>query len=58
LLTTNARAVVVPDASMAPDTRDLLGAQLGAVGFAEVVILSRPVPLSVAMEVGLRMAAA
>jgi len=57
LLTTNARAVVVPDASMAPDARDLLGAQLGAVGFAEVVILSRPVPLSVAMEVGLRMAA-
>ena len=58
LLTTNARAIVVPDASMAPDALDRLGAQLGAVGFAEVVMLSKPVPPSVAMEAGLRMAAA
>lgn len=43
LLTANARAVVVPDASMAPDARALMCEQLRAVGFSEVTMLSRPV---------------
>jgi polysaccharide biosynthesis transport protein len=43
LLTANARAVVVPDASMAPDARALMCEQLSAVGFSEVTMLSKPV---------------
>ena len=43
LLTTNARAVVVPDASMEADARTLMCEQLKAVGFSEVTMLSRPV---------------
>ncbi|MGX1323304.1 Mrp family chromosome partitioning ATPase [Bradyrhizobium sp. USDA 377] len=50
LLTTSARAVVVPDASMAPDARTLMREQLKAVGFSEVTMLSKPVQASDAVE--------
>lgn len=50
LLTAHARAVVVPDASMAPDARTQMCEQLRAVGFSEVTMLSKPVQPSVAME--------
>lgn len=43
LLTAHARAVVVPDASMAPDARTLMCEQLRAVGFSEVTMLNKPV---------------
>lgn len=42
LLTAQARAVVVPDASMAADARALMCDQLMAVGFSEVTMLSGP----------------
>lgn len=50
LLTAHARAVVVPDASMAQDARTLMREQLRAVGFSEVTMLSRPVQPSNAGE--------
>ena len=50
LLTAHARAVVVPDASMAPDARTLMCEQLREVGFSEVTMLSKPVQPSNAME--------
>ncbi|OPY97158.1 lipopolysaccharide biosynthesis protein [Bradyrhizobium sacchari] len=50
LLTTNARAVVVPDAAMAPDARTQMCEQLKAVGFSEVTMLSKPVQASNAAE--------
>lgn len=50
LLTAHARAVVVPDASMAADARTLMCEQLKAVGFSEVTMLSRPVQPSNAVE--------
>lgn len=50
LLTAHARAVVVPDASMAPDARTLMCEQLREVGFNEVTMLSKPVQPSDAME--------
>ncbi|UWU80759.1 exopolysaccharide transport family protein [Bradyrhizobium huanghuaihaiense] len=50
LLTTSARAVVVPDASMAADARTLMCEQLKAVGFSEVTMLNRPVQPSDAVE--------
>ena len=43
LLTSKARAVVVPDASMAPDARRNMCDQLKAVGFGDVTMLSGPV---------------
>ncbi|RXT44853.1 GumC family protein [Bradyrhizobium betae] len=43
LLTAHARAVVVPDAAMAPDARTSMCEQLSAVGFSEVTMLSKPV---------------
>ena len=43
LLTSQARAVVVPDASMAADARNLMCDQFKAVGFSEVTMLSKPV---------------
>ncbi|MDE2377386.1 exopolysaccharide transport family protein, partial [Bradyrhizobium sp.] len=58
LLTTNARAVVVPDASMAEDARRLMRTQLGAVGFGDVTMLSGPVRPSEANEPGPCVAAA
>jgi polysaccharide biosynthesis transport protein len=57
LLTANARAVVVPDASMAPDARALMCEQLSAVGFSEVTMLSRSVQPSDARD-ALRVVAA
>ncbi len=57
LLTTNARAVVVPDASMATDARTVMCEQLKAVGFAEVTLLNRPVPAPDKVESGPRVAA-
>ncbi|MBP0113600.1 GumC family protein [Bradyrhizobium vignae] len=50
LLTAHARAVVVPDASMAPDARTQMCEQLRAVGFSEVTMLSKPVQASDAVE--------
>ena len=50
LLTAQARAVVVPDASMAPDARTLMCDQLRAVGFSEVTMLSKPCQPSDAVE--------
>ncbi|WP_439399574.1 GumC family protein [Bradyrhizobium sp. PMVTL-01] len=50
LLTTNARAVVVPDASMVPDARTEMCEQLKAVGFSEVTMLSKPVQAPGAAE--------
>jgi len=43
LLTAHARAVVVPDASMAQDARMQMCEQLRAVDFSDVTMLSRPV---------------
>lgn len=50
LLTAHARAVVVPDASMAADARTLMCEQLRAVGFSEVTMLRKPVQASDAVE--------
>lgn len=58
LLTAQARAVVVPDASMAADARTLMCDQLKAVGFSEVTMLSKPSQPSDAAEPGPRMVAA
>ncbi|XIA63077.1 GumC family protein [Bradyrhizobium sp. TZ2] len=58
LLTSQARAVVVPDASMAPDARTLMCDQLRAVGFSEVAMLSKPCQASDAVEPGPRVVAA
>ncbi len=52
LLTTNARAVVVPDAAMASDARMQMCEQLKAVGFSDVTMLKRPVQPSNAVEAG------
>jgi Mrp family chromosome partitioning ATPase len=59
LLTAQARALVVPDASMAADARALMCDQLRAVGFSEVTMLSKPVQSSdAAVEPGPRVVAA
>jgi Mrp family chromosome partitioning ATPase len=50
LLTSQARAVVVPEASMPADDRALMCDQLNAVGFAEVRLLSKPCQPSDAVE--------
>jgi succinoglycan biosynthesis transport protein ExoP len=42
LLTSQARAIVVPDASMTREARKLMCEQLSAVGFADVTMLSKP----------------
>jgi Mrp family chromosome partitioning ATPase len=42
LLTSNARAVVAPDASMSPQARAQMCEQLKAVGFADVTMLNNP----------------
>lgn len=57
LLTAQARAVVVPDGSMAADARIQMRDQLKAVGFSEVTMLSRPVLPSDAVDPGPRVAA-
>ena len=56
LLTTNARAVVVPEASMPQDARDLMSGQLKSAGFSEVTMLERPAT-SGTIEAGPRAAA-
>jgi len=58
LLTAQARAVVVPDASMAPDARSLMCDQLRAVGFGEVTMLHKPSQPADAVEPGPRVVAA
>ncbi|KRR23807.1 lipopolysaccharide biosynthesis protein [Bradyrhizobium lablabi] len=52
LLTSQARAIVVPEASMAQDARALMCDQLRAVGFSEVMMLSKPCQPSDAVEPG------
>jgi succinoglycan biosynthesis transport protein ExoP len=58
LLTAQARAVVVPAASMTDEARTLMCDQLRAVGFSEVAMLSGPCQPSDAVEVGPRVVAA
>jgi hypothetical protein len=58
LLTANARAVVVPDASMTDDARIQMCEQLAAVGFSEVTMLNNPCQPSDAVEPGPRVVAA
>jgi len=58
LLTSQACAVVVPDASMAPAARTALCNQYRAVGFAEVTMLSQPYPSSDTIESSPRVVAA
>ena len=50
LLTTNARAVVVPDPGMPTEARTSMCEQLKAVGFSEVTMLTKPVQPSDAVE--------
>jgi uncharacterized protein involved in exopolysaccharide biosynthesis/Mrp family chromosome partitioning ATPase len=58
LLTAQARAVVVPDGSMASDARDQMRDQLMAVGFSDVTLLTGPSLPSDAVDPGLRVVAA
>jgi Mrp family chromosome partitioning ATPase len=58
LLTVQARAVVVPDVSMAADARTLMCDQLKAVGFSEVTMLSKPAQPSDAVDPRPRVVAA
>jgi uncharacterized protein involved in exopolysaccharide biosynthesis/Mrp family chromosome partitioning ATPase len=58
LLTAQARAVVVPDASMPADARSLMCEQLRAVGFSEVMMLSQSAQPSDAVEPAPRVVAA
>jgi uncharacterized protein involved in exopolysaccharide biosynthesis len=50
LLTSQARAVVVPDVSMTSEARSLMCDQLRAVGFSEVTMLSQPYAANDALE--------
>jgi polysaccharide biosynthesis transport protein len=58
LLTSQARAVVVPDAAMAAEARSTMCEQLKAVGFADVTMLSKPVLPPDAVDPSLRVVAA
>jgi polysaccharide biosynthesis transport protein len=58
LLTSQARAVVVPDPSMAPDARAAMCDQFRAVGFAEVTMLNEPYQSLEAVEPSPRVVAA
>jgi succinoglycan biosynthesis transport protein ExoP len=58
LLTSQARAVVVPDVSMTLDAREVMCDELKAVGFSEVTMLSQPAPPSDAGEPAPRVVAA
>ena len=58
LLTANARAVVVPDAAMAPDARRVMCDQLRIVGFSEVDMLRQPAQPSNAGEPATQVVAA
>jgi uncharacterized protein involved in exopolysaccharide biosynthesis len=58
LLTSNARAVVVPDASMNAEARKLMSDQLKDVGFTDVTMLSKPSQPADIVEPGPRVVAA
>jgi polysaccharide biosynthesis transport protein len=58
LLTSGARAVVVPEASMAEDARAMMCEQLKSAGFSDVAMLSEPAPSSNASEPEPRVVAA
>jgi Mrp family chromosome partitioning ATPase len=58
LLTANARAVVVPDASMNAEARKLMSDQLRDVGFTDVTMLSKPSQPADIVEPGRRVVAA
>jgi polysaccharide biosynthesis transport protein len=58
LLTSQACAVVVPDASMMTGARSVMSNQLKAVGFSDVIMLSKPVLPLDAVDPGLRVVAA
>ncbi|HZR89003.1 MAG TPA: exopolysaccharide transport family protein [Bradyrhizobium sp.] len=58
LLTVDARAIVVPDATMAEDARRRMCEQLKAVGFSEVTMLSEPVQPSDPSDTAPRVVAA
>jgi uncharacterized protein involved in exopolysaccharide biosynthesis/Mrp family chromosome partitioning ATPase len=58
LLTSNARAVVVPDASMNAEARKLMADQLKDVGFSDVTMLSKPSQPADIIEPGPRVVAA
>jgi hypothetical protein len=58
LLTTDARAVVVPDALMPAEARASMCGQLTAVGFSEVTMLSKPVQPSPVVDPEPRVVAA
>lgn len=58
LLTSEARAIVVPEASMAPEARKQTCDQLRAVGFSDVTMLSKPCGAEDAMEAAPRVVAA
>jgi tyrosine-protein kinase Etk/Wzc len=59
LLTAQARAVLVPDASMTADARSLMCDQLRAAGcFTELTMLSKPVQPADTVEIGPRVVAA
>jgi hypothetical protein len=57
-LTAQARAVVVPDLSMAADARALMCDQLRAAGFSDVTMLSKPSLSSDAIDYNPRVVAA
>ena len=58
LLTAGARAVVVPEASMSQDARNLMCEQLRSAGFSEVTMLDRPAAADHAGERAPRVVAA
>jgi polysaccharide biosynthesis transport protein len=58
LLTSNARAVVVPDPSMNAEARKLMCDQLREVGFSDVTMLSKPSQPADMVEPGRRVVAA
>jgi succinoglycan biosynthesis transport protein ExoP len=58
LLTTDARAVMVPEPSMEQEARTLMCEQLRAIGFSEVTMLSKPAAASNDVEPGPRVVAA
>jgi uncharacterized protein involved in exopolysaccharide biosynthesis/Mrp family chromosome partitioning ATPase len=58
LLTSRARAIVVPEESMTQDARSLMCDQLRTVGFSEVAMLSKPCRASDAVVPGPRVVAA
>jgi Mrp family chromosome partitioning ATPase len=58
LLSSQARAVVVPDSSMAAEARNLMCDQLKGVGFSDVTMLSQPSLPSDGVDPGPRVVAA